>query len=105
MNSCGDFLKRCREAQNLSQKDVSTHLGYNTSQFISNWERGLSQPPIPTIRTLAKLYKIEADVLFNVILETQVELVRKSLRQKFIEDHSKSSLAIKEKEKRPRASL
>ncbi len=103
MNSCGDFLKKCREAQNLSQKDVSTHLGYNTSQFISNWERGLSQPPIPTIRTLAKLYKVEADVLFNVILEAQVELVRQSLRQKFVEDYSKVSVAAKDK--RPRAGL
>ena len=81
----------------MSQKDVSTHLDYNTSQFISNWERGLSQPPIPTIRTLAKLYKIEAEVLFNVILEAQVEMVRQTLRQKFVEEKTKPSKTNKEK--------
>lgn len=96
MNKCGDFLKTSREAQGLSQRDVSTELGYNTSQFISNWERGLSQPPIPTLRKLAKLYKIDAETLFNVILEAQVEIVRNSLREKFAEASSRTT-----KEKNP----
>ena len=91
MNKCGNFLKKCRETQGLSQKDVSAQLGYNTSQFISNWERGLSQPPIPSLRKLAKLYKIDAEVLFNVILEAQVELVRHTLREKFVEENLKTS--------------
>ena len=91
MNKCGDFLKKCREAQGLSQRDVSTQLGYNTSQFISNWERGLSQPPIPSLRKLAKLYKIDAETLFNVILEAQVEIVRTTLREKFVEENSRST--------------
>lgn len=88
MNKCGDFLKKSREAQGLSQRDVSAHLGYNTSQFISNWERGLSQPPIPVLRKLALFYKVDAETLFNVILEAQVEIVRNSLREKFVEGYS-----------------
>jgi transcriptional regulator with XRE-family HTH domain len=84
VKKCGDFLKTSREAQGLSQRDVSTALGYNTSQFISNWERGLSLPPIPTLRKLAKVYKIDAEVLFNVILEAQVELETQNLKEKFV---------------------
>lgn len=84
MKKCGDFLKQSRDAQGLSQRDVSSVLGYNTSQFISNWERGLSLPPIPTLRKLAKIYKIDAEVLFNVILEAQVEIVTQSLKEKFV---------------------
>ncbi|WII72777.1 helix-turn-helix transcriptional regulator [Bdellovibrio sp. 22V] len=86
MNKCGDFLKKSREAQNLSQKDVASFFEYNTPQFISNWERGLSLPPVPTIRKLAKLYKISAEKLFELILEEQLFLTEKSLREKFEED-------------------
>jgi transcriptional regulator with XRE-family HTH domain len=93
VKKCGDFLKMSREAQGLSQRDVSTAMGYNTSQFISNWERGLSLPPIPTLRKLAKVYRVDADTLFNVILEAQVEMVTASLTEKF----------EAEKIKRPRA--
>lgn len=91
MKKCGEFLKKSREAQGLSQKDVSTVLGYNTSQFISNWERGLSLPPIPTLRKLAKVYGIDAETLFNVILEAQVEMVTKSLKRKFGVERAKTS--------------
>ncbi|KYG66652.1 hypothetical protein AZI86_06295 [Bdellovibrio bacteriovorus] len=87
VKKCGDFLKQSREAQGLSQKNISTMLGYNTSQFVSNWERGLSMPPIPTLRKLAKVYKIDAEVLFNVILEAQVESVTQSLKEKFVAEY------------------
>lgn len=90
MKKCGDFLKQSRETQGLSQKDISTMLGYNTSQFISNWERGLSLPPIPTLRKLAKVYKIDPDVLFNVILEAQVQSVTQSLKEKFVAEYRRS---------------
>lgn len=91
MTKYGEFLKKSREAQGLSQKDVSTHLGYNTSQFISNWERGISQPPVSILRTLAKLYQIDAETLFNVLLEAQIEMVRTSLREKFTEESERVS--------------
>lgn len=91
MKKCGEFLKQSREAQGLSQKDVSDVMGYNTSQFISNWERGLSLPPIPTLRKLAKVYNINAEILFNVILEAQVEMVTKSLKEKFLAERMRVS--------------
>jgi transcriptional regulator with XRE-family HTH domain len=90
VKKCGDFLRETRENQGLSQKDVSEAMGYNTSQFISNWERGLSLPPIPALRKLAKLYKIDADDLFNVILEAQVDLVTQSLKEKFGKEKTRS---------------
>ncbi|KYG70809.1 helix-turn-helix domain-containing protein [Bdellovibrio bacteriovorus] len=91
MKKVGEFLKKSREARNLSQGDVSTHLGYNTPQFISNWERGLSLPPVTTLKSLAKLYKINADELFQMILEEHLEQTAESLRQKFEEENLKYS--------------
>lgn len=48
----GDFLREKRMKAGLSQKEVALGLGYTTPQFISNWERGLSNPPISSIRKL-----------------------------------------------------
>jgi transcriptional regulator with XRE-family HTH domain len=63
-----DFLKISREKVGLTQADVARSLGYSTAQFVSNWERGLSYPPLKSLRTLAKIYKVNIDDLFNAIL-------------------------------------
>lgn len=60
-------LKRLREKAGLSQSEVAEAMGYESGQFISNWERGISHPPIKDIRKLAKIYKIDADYLFSTV--------------------------------------
>lgn len=82
-NKLALFLKDKRNKSGLSQKDVATKLGYSTSQFISNWERGISQPPINTLRTLANMYHVSADEMFNVLLEETMIRVRAELKAKF----------------------
>ena len=77
------FLKDKRVISGFSQKDVAQKLQYSTSQFISNWERGVSQPPLNTLRKLAEIYKIDADVMFNVLLETTIAQVEVDLKRKF----------------------
>ena len=82
-NKLAQFLKEKRTQSGLSQKDVATKLGYSTSQFISNWERGISQPPINILRTLASMYKVAAEQMFNVLLEETMVQVRTDLKRKF----------------------
>lgn len=82
-NKLAQFLKENRTTSGLSQKDVATKLGYSTSQFISNWERGISQPPINTLRTLANMYKVTAEQMFNVLLEETMVQVQADLKKKF----------------------
>jgi transcriptional regulator with XRE-family HTH domain len=78
-----EFLKSRRSQVGLSQKDVAKSLGYSTSQFVSNWERGISQPPVSVLRRLADLYKIDAEEMFKVLLETTVSQVEVDLKKKF----------------------
>lgn len=52
-----EFIKHKRKDSGLSQSEVSDQLGYTTSQFVSNWERGISLPPIQTLPILAKMFK------------------------------------------------
>ena len=61
------ILKDMREKSGLTQRDIAMKLKYTTPQFISNWERGLSHPPIKDIKTIAKAYKVDADYLFTII--------------------------------------
>ncbi len=85
-NKLAQFLKEKRSQSGLSQKDVASKLGYSTSQFISNWERGISQPPIHTLRTLALMYNVAAEQMFNVLLENTMVQVQEDLKKKFYSD-------------------
>ena len=50
----GKYLREVRKKSVTSQKELSIHLGYTTPQFVSNWERGLIQPPLVTIFKVLK---------------------------------------------------
>lgn len=86
-NKLALFLKEKRTQSGLSQKDVATKLGYSTSQFISNWERGISQPPINILRTLADMYHVSAEQMFNVLLEETMAQVQIDLKKRFYSDN------------------
>lgn len=77
------FLKNKRIIAGFSQKDVAMKLGYSTSQFISNWERGVSQPPLSTLRKLALVFQINVDEIFSVLLESTIAQVEVDLKRKF----------------------
>ena len=87
--SLATFLKEKRIRAGLSQKEVAEKLGYSTAQFVSNWERGLSAPPVETLKVIAEMYKINLDEVFQVTLETAVNRLAVDLRKKF---YSKKSV-------------
>ena len=91
VNKLAKFLKEKRTLAGLSQKDVATKLGYSTSQFISNWERGISQPPINTLRTLAQMYAVAADQMFQVLVSATIDQVQEDLKQKFYANEPKGN--------------
>ena len=76
-------LKKFRMNAGLSQKDVSEALGYSTPQFISNWERCVSYPPVSAIARLAKLFKVDADFLFEELLKTRLKREETKLRKQY----------------------
>jgi len=77
------FLREKRMAAGLSQGKVANILGYSTAQFVSNWERGLSEPPVDTLRVLAKLYSIPTEEMFEVVLKSTIKKVTADLEMKF----------------------
>jgi transcriptional regulator with XRE-family HTH domain len=77
------FLKEKRLEAGLSQGAVSKKLGYTSPQFVSNWERGLSQPPVATLRKIAQIYNISANDMFDVMLKATIDQVTAELTEKF----------------------
>ena len=63
------FLKKARQASGVSQMEVAVKLGYQSSQFVSNWERGRGMPPVQVLQTLAALYRVPEDKMFKAYLE------------------------------------
>lgn len=77
----GQYLKEKREEAGLSQREVGEALGYNGSQFVSNFERGLCAPPLAKMSILMKLYKIPMTELVNRLVKYQEKLIRSELKK------------------------
>lgn len=78
-----EFLKQKRTVAGLSQGEVADKLGYSTPQFISNWERGVSRPPISVLKKLGELYKVSSEDLFEVVLNETITEVTRDFKSKF----------------------
>jgi transcriptional regulator with XRE-family HTH domain len=78
-----EFLKQSREKAELSQRMVADELGYQSAQFISNWERGISSPPMKTLKHLGELYHVSAESLYEVMVEDTLRRVEADLHHEF----------------------
>lgn len=82
----GSVLKALREKAGLSQTAVAKQLDYSTPQFVSNWERGLSMPPLDVMPLLSSIYKISATEMINIVERYQLQLLshqKKKLKKIF----------------------
>lgn len=79
----GNFLQQKRKEAGLSQRDVSDKLGYSTPQFISNWERGVSNPPVNALKKLGAIYKTSPEKMFEEFLENEKAQLERDLKRKF----------------------
>ena len=68
----GKFIKVRRTELGLSQNDLARALGYNTSQYISNIERGLASIPFAKIQEMSRLLKVDYRHLLNLKLMEEV---------------------------------
>lgn len=78
-----EFIRERRIDAKLSQPDVSDNFGYGGSQFISNWERGISKPPVEILKTIAKLYGCSANELFEEFLNNEIQIQKAKLHAEF----------------------
>ena len=78
--SFGKFLKEKRIKKSLTQAEIASALGYKTSQFISNWERGLSTPPAGVIKKVAQIYGVDPKELLGLLIDITVSKIIKEAK-------------------------
>ena len=86
-HTLGTYLRKAREDNKLSQRQVADALRYTSPQFISNFERGLCSPPLNKLRVLIDLYELNANKVMGLILDEQKKhlernLVKRSRKQR-----------------------
>jgi len=75
VDNFGIYLRNLREKKNLSQGEVAASMGYKSPQFISNWERGLSSPPLKALVKLADIFGVPREKLYkNFVLHINHQL-------------------------------
>lgn len=62
------ILAQKRKQAGFTQKQLADKLNMSTYQMISNWERGICQPPIGKLGPLSNLLKIDTDKLFKLVM-------------------------------------
>lgn len=77
----GRFLRMRRVKAGLTQLDVARHLQYTTAQFISNWERGISMPPLDTLPRLSALLKVPAREFIETLSEYEEQVLKLHKKQ------------------------
>lgn len=81
----GPYLQESRAKKGLTQKDVSIALGYQTAQFVSEWERGVRSPPSSALRKLVDLYEISIDEFYEVLRAERVIHLEEVLKRELFE--------------------
>ena len=76
----GEYLQEMRMKSNLTQREVSLELGYSSAQFISNFERGISSPPLKKLKELIRMYKMPVEKVMGLVLEGEREVLVAALR-------------------------
>jgi transcriptional regulator with XRE-family HTH domain len=77
----GAFLKSKRQSAGLTQWFVAEQLGYSTPQFVSNWGRGLSIPPVHTLPALARFYAVSQSDMIAEMHRYQAEVMEAEQRE------------------------
>ncbi len=72
----GDYFRDRRVDAGLTQADVAQALSLSTGQFISNWERGVSMPPMDYLPKLVKLYKMSKSELLELYTTEQTRFLK-----------------------------
>ncbi len=80
----GEYLQAMRQKKGLTQRDVSQELKYSSAQFISNFERGITSPPLKKLKILIELYGLPVEKVMDLILKGTREVLLEALTSKTV---------------------
>lgn len=66
----GPRIRKYREAQNLSQKELAKLIGVSNSR-ISNWEQGINRPDVDILASICEALKVSPSELLDIRLKPE----------------------------------
>lgn len=72
-----EIIKNRRTELKISQKKVATYLGYGSSQYISNMERGVSGIPEKDLVKISTILKMGRKDLYWAVLTDHAKRLKK----------------------------
>ncbi len=69
-----EIIKTKRIEKKYSQVSLAKALGYSSGQFVSNWERGESYPPMDRLAKISLLFNLEKENLVELFLKEYIDL-------------------------------
>ena len=73
------YLKEKRLSLGMTQKQCADRIGYETSQFISNWERGVSTPPLSVLGIVCRVYGLDSNKVKKFLVKEYVSKIERVL--------------------------
>lgn len=80
----GEVIRSYRKKENLTQEQIANYLNIS-APAVNKWENGISYPDIELLAPLARILKIDV----NMLLSFNVELTKEEIKN-FLEDISKT---------------
>ncbi len=74
----GTYLRQKRIKKKLTQVSVAKKLDY-TSQFIANWERGVSSPPLEALKKIIDIYEITPNEFLAKMASIQKDYIKRNI--------------------------
>jgi transcriptional regulator with XRE-family HTH domain len=72
MTEFSERLKQTRESVGWSKTKLAQHIGVSLSTY-ANWEYGIAEPDIETIKAICRALGVSADTLLNLTVKPKVE--------------------------------
>lgn len=88
--SIGQVIKAARITKGFSQGELANLLGYDSGQFVSDWERGLSAIPMKRLVEISKILELDRNHLFELLLDFSVIRLSENMRKEFQQHTSKA---------------
>lgn len=75
----GKFLRAKRIKAGMTQLEVSRLLGYDSMQFVSLFERGLSKVPMKALGQLSVIFGFSPFPILNQIIDAQKQEMKEEI--------------------------
>lgn len=75
----GKLIREKREAKDMTQLEVSKLLGYETSQFVSLFERGMSKVPNDVLAKLIHILGLNRHYIYKMMIDDYSQRIKKEL--------------------------